>query len=355
MALARALARDPRVLLLDEPLSALDSHTRQVVRGELQELLASLDRPTLLVTHDFEDAAALAARVGVIVRGRVRQLGTPAELIAQPADAFVAAFTGANLLAGVARRDGAGSVVLLDQGTEIRSTGTFEGRVAVAVHPWEVEGALRAAGWRGQRRRRARSSRSRRRAAGRGCASAGPGGVGDGGGAGAGDAGVRGLRARARPTAAARPGAHPRGLDVTRRGAVVLVVAALALAGCGRTARDGGGETVPLPTTTPVASTIGASVADSAPASAAETPEPATGAEPTEPSASVSDEEDTGSADRLADIASASIEQEGGTLTVHVKLARPLDVDALGADEQIAVGAYLLASPRTSTRSPRAC
>ena len=140
VALARALARDPQVLLLDEPLSALDSHTRQVVRGELQELLASLDRPALLVSHSFEDAAALAARVGVIVRGRVRQLGTPAELIAQPADAFVAAFTGANLLAGVARRDGAGSVVLLDQGTEIRSTGTFEGRVAVAVHPWEVEG-----------------------------------------------------------------------------------------------------------------------------------------------------------------------------------------------------------------------
>jgi ABC-type sulfate/molybdate transport systems ATPase subunit len=140
VALARALARDPQVLLLDEPLSALDSHTRQVVRGELQELLASLDRPALLVSHSFEDAAALAARVGVIVQGRLRQLGTPAQLIAQPADAFVAAFTGANLLAGVARRDGAGSVVLLDQGTEIRSTGAFEGRVAVAVHPWEVEG-----------------------------------------------------------------------------------------------------------------------------------------------------------------------------------------------------------------------
>ena len=52
----------------------------------------------------------------------------------------MAAFTGANLLPGVARRDGAGSVVLLDQGTEIRSTGELEGRVAVAVHPWEVEG-----------------------------------------------------------------------------------------------------------------------------------------------------------------------------------------------------------------------
>ncbi len=70
VALARALARDPAVLLLDEPLSALDAHTRGVVRAELAELLAELRLPTLLVTHDFEDAAALADRVGVIVEGR---------------------------------------------------------------------------------------------------------------------------------------------------------------------------------------------------------------------------------------------------------------------------------------------
>ena len=60
VALARALARDPQVLLLDEPLAALDAHTKTTVRAELHDLLAGLDIPVLLVTHDFEDAAALA-------------------------------------------------------------------------------------------------------------------------------------------------------------------------------------------------------------------------------------------------------------------------------------------------------
>ncbi len=63
VALARALARDPAVLLLDEPLSALDAHTRASVRGELRELLAEVRLPTILVTHDIEDAATLADRV----------------------------------------------------------------------------------------------------------------------------------------------------------------------------------------------------------------------------------------------------------------------------------------------------
>ena len=100
VALARALARDPAVLLLDEPLSALDAHTRAGVRAELRELLHSLALPTLLVTHDFEDAATLADRVGVISEGRILQLGTPAELVSAPADPFVATFTGAVLLPG---------------------------------------------------------------------------------------------------------------------------------------------------------------------------------------------------------------------------------------------------------------
>src|SRR5437762_5726151 len=98
VALARALARDPHVLLLDEPLAALDAHTKTTVRAELHELLAGLDIPVLLVTHDFEDAAALADRVGVLVDGKLRQTGTASELVAEPADAFVASFTGANLL-----------------------------------------------------------------------------------------------------------------------------------------------------------------------------------------------------------------------------------------------------------------
>ncbi len=77
VALARALARDPAILLLDEPLSALDAHTKVEVRTELQQLLAGLEIPTLLVTHDFEDAAALAGLVGVLVDGELRQTGEP--------------------------------------------------------------------------------------------------------------------------------------------------------------------------------------------------------------------------------------------------------------------------------------
>ena len=109
VALARALARDPGVLLLDEPLSALDAHTKVAVRGELQELLREFGLPTLLVTHDYEDAAALADKVGVLVDGSLRQLAAPQEMVAHPADGFVASFTGANLLHGIARPGRTGS------------------------------------------------------------------------------------------------------------------------------------------------------------------------------------------------------------------------------------------------------
>ena len=138
VALARALARDPGVLLLDEPLSALDAHTKLTVRGELQELLREFGLPTVLVTHDYEDAASLADQVGVIVDGRLRQLASPQEMVAQPADGFVASFTGANLLHGTARREGDLTVVTLDSGETIYSTYEANGPVGVVVYPWEV-------------------------------------------------------------------------------------------------------------------------------------------------------------------------------------------------------------------------
>jgi ABC-type sulfate/molybdate transport systems ATPase subunit len=139
VALARALARGPGVILLDEPLSALDAHTKGTVRAELQELLHELALPTLLVTHDFEDAAALADHVGVIVEGRLRQFATPAELVERPTDAFVASFTGANLLRGKARRlDDGMTVVQLESGELIYSTEPGEGDVGIVVYPWEV-------------------------------------------------------------------------------------------------------------------------------------------------------------------------------------------------------------------------
>jgi ABC-type sulfate/molybdate transport systems ATPase subunit len=138
VALARALARDPDVLLLDEPLAALDAHTKSQVRGELSELLRGLGLPTLLVTHDYEDAAALADEVGVLVDGKLRQLGPPAELVARPRDAFVASFTGANLLHGTARRTDELTEVLLAGGERLYSTDEAEGAVGVVVYPWEI-------------------------------------------------------------------------------------------------------------------------------------------------------------------------------------------------------------------------
>jgi molybdate transport system ATP-binding protein len=139
VALARALARRPATLLLDEPLSALDAHTKAAVRGELHELLRELGLPTIVVTHDFDDAAALADRIGVIVEGRVVQEGTVAELVARPQDAFVASLTGASLLLGTARPGGNGlTEVVLDDGASAWSTDGARGRVGLAIHPWEV-------------------------------------------------------------------------------------------------------------------------------------------------------------------------------------------------------------------------
>jgi molybdopterin-binding protein len=138
VALARALAREPAILLLDEPLAALDAHTRIDVRAELQQLLAGLEIPTLLVTHDFEDAAALADRVSVIVEGRLRQTGTPSGLVARPADPFVASFTGANLLHGRPHAGGDTTGILLEDGTVISTSDAGAGDVTLAVYPWDI-------------------------------------------------------------------------------------------------------------------------------------------------------------------------------------------------------------------------
>jgi ABC-type sulfate/molybdate transport systems ATPase subunit len=174
VAVARALAREPGVLLLDEPLSALDAHTKGSVRDELAGLLTDLGLPTLVVTHDYDDAVALAETVGVLVAGELRQLGSPAELLRRPADAFVASFTGGNLLRGraVARR-GDLTEVALESGGAVYSTDEAHGDVDVVIHPWEVSLALDgepADGGTATRSGR-RSGRSRPREAGCGCAS----------------------------------------------------------------------------------------------------------------------------------------------------------------------------------------
>lgn len=94
VALARALAIEPSVLLLDEPLSALDAKVRVQLRDEIRRVQLEVGTTTLFVTHDQEEALAVADRVGVMSQGRLEQLAPPAELYARPATPFVAEFVG---------------------------------------------------------------------------------------------------------------------------------------------------------------------------------------------------------------------------------------------------------------------
>ena len=101
VALARALAIEPQVLLLDEPLSALDAKVRAQLRDQIRRIQLEVGITTLFVTHDQEEALAIADRVGVMSRGRLEQLAPPTEVYSRPATPFVAEFVGlTNRLAG---------------------------------------------------------------------------------------------------------------------------------------------------------------------------------------------------------------------------------------------------------------
>jgi len=94
VALARALAVQPEVLLLDEPLSALDAKVRSTLRDEIRRIQTELKTTTLFVTHDQEEALAISDRIGVMSNGQLEQLGTPEDIYLRPASPFVARFVG---------------------------------------------------------------------------------------------------------------------------------------------------------------------------------------------------------------------------------------------------------------------
>jgi putative spermidine/putrescine transport system ATP-binding protein len=111
VALARAMVFNPKILLMDEPLSALDAQIRESLRGELRRFLQTFGTTTVYVTHDQAEAMALGDRVVILRGGRVMQVGAPAEVYARPASLFVAGFIGnANLVPCVV--DGAGRISL---------------------------------------------------------------------------------------------------------------------------------------------------------------------------------------------------------------------------------------------------
>lgn len=147
VALARALAASPRLLLLDEPLAALDAGTRSGVRRDLRRHLDEFAGCTVLVTHDPVDAYALADRVVVVEAGAVVQQGTLAEVAANPRSRYVAELVGINLLSGtvsdgVFRSDGGGLVVLGDASADGPSFLAIRPQ-AVSLHLGRPEGSQR--------------------------------------------------------------------------------------------------------------------------------------------------------------------------------------------------------------------
>ncbi len=130
VALARALAREPRVLLLDEPLSALDAKIRIELRTELKRLQLELGITTLLVTHDQEEAMSMADRVVVMNNGKIEQLGAPRDLYLKPATPFVAAFVGEMNLLEV-KIIGNGQFRLLEQTISVQNASSSTQKVGV--------------------------------------------------------------------------------------------------------------------------------------------------------------------------------------------------------------------------------
>jgi molybdate transport system ATP-binding protein len=134
VALARALVTEPRLLLLDEPLSALDVGTAMALRLELARHLAEYDGVTVLVTHDAIDAMTLANRILVLDDGRVAQQGTPDEVASRPATEHVARLVGLNVLRG----HSSGTLVRLDDGSSLVTATAVDGEVNACFSPAAV-------------------------------------------------------------------------------------------------------------------------------------------------------------------------------------------------------------------------
>ncbi|MDF2733680.1 MAG: ATP-binding component of putrescine transport system [Chloroflexota bacterium] len=143
VALARALAKRPTVLLLDEPLGALDLKLRKQMQVELARIHRQVGTTFVFVTHDQEEALSMATRIAVMAGGHVRQIGTPREIYLGPVDRFVADFIGeSNFLDGRVASNGQGPAFQLSNGTVVpiptEPDGTQNGRVALMIRPESV-------------------------------------------------------------------------------------------------------------------------------------------------------------------------------------------------------------------------
>lgn len=138
-ALARALIINPKVLLMDEPLSALDRKTRDDLIHEMKELHKKFDITLIHVTHNFDEALALADRIAIMKDGRISQVGNSTEIFRHPKDKFVADFVGAeNIIKGIARKDGEKMILIDTENISIYTTEQKEGTVHVTVRPEDI-------------------------------------------------------------------------------------------------------------------------------------------------------------------------------------------------------------------------
>jgi molybdate transport system ATP-binding protein len=138
VAMARALVTEPRLLLLDEPLAALDVSTKTDVRRRLRTVLRASNAANILVTHDLLDAVALADTMLIIENGSVVQSGSPAEVTARPRSRYVADLVGVNLLRGTYRGTGRGGVLEVDGGGVLPVGPGQPGPVLAAINPAKV-------------------------------------------------------------------------------------------------------------------------------------------------------------------------------------------------------------------------
>jgi len=139
VALARALVTEPKVLLLDEPLSAVDLETREQMQRELKEVHRRVGVTIIHVTHDFEEAVALGHRVAVLNQGRIAQVGTPEEVLRQPASEFVARFAlSRNVFAGEAQDGELGRSTIAVGETKLIATTDLRGKVHLSLRPEDI-------------------------------------------------------------------------------------------------------------------------------------------------------------------------------------------------------------------------
>jgi len=139
VALARALVTEPRVLLLDEPLSALDPETKERMQGELRDIHRRVKVTIIHITHDFEEAIALGHRVAVLNDGSIVQVGTPPEFLRQPNSEFVARFAlSRNIFSGKADNVGDGHALIDIGGVTLRAVTESRGEVRLSLRPEDI-------------------------------------------------------------------------------------------------------------------------------------------------------------------------------------------------------------------------